>query len=472
MQSFRTPAFTAGNQVDALIDGEAYMAHLSDRLTAMKQGDYYHFTAWRVTPTQRLNPAGRNPVDYLDQVRALIPAGVAVRAMLWHVPFSFLNATGVASGHARENIDFVRAILEAGGQAILDGRVPHVLSCHHQKTAVLSSCGTQWAYVGGVDIAPDRWDTPTHNNPSPPRSHKLFEAWHDVHCAVRGAAVAQVWENFRQRWNDTTTPHSSPGVPGGATPLPIMDPPPVVDSPGTHNVQVLRTLPCRGVHSFLRAGEQTIRMAYERAIDLAEHYIYIEDQYAWPCTLVGPLNEAARRGVKVIFVLAHRYDTPLLQPNHNYLRHNGFLDRIRSGATDNVLAFHLQRPRNGDDIYVHAKVMIVDDCYAAIGSANIGHRSHTSDSELQIAVVDSDQVPGQMNGVPVTVCRFAKELRLSLWREHLALEPLDDPIAALASWPSTEKRTQVHHAVEHLSPPSYQRWGGLIRHAMNLRIRC
>src|SRR5207245_2814311 len=53
----------------------------------------------------------------------------------------------------------------------------------------------------------------------------------------------------------------------------------------THNLQVLRTLAC-GVYSFAERGEQTVRLAYERAIERGEHFVYIEDQFLWPCSLV------------------------------------------------------------------------------------------------------------------------------------------------------------------------------------------
>jgi hypothetical protein len=74
--------------------------------------------------------------------------------------------------------------------------------------------------------------------------------------------------------------------------------------------------------------------------------------------------------------------------------------------------------------------MIVDDIYAVIGSSNIGRRSMTYDSELDVAVVDADVVDG--------VCRFARDLRRSLWGEHLNLPPGDrriaDPISGVAEW--------------------------------------
>ena len=72
-----------------------------------------------------------------------------------------------------------------------------------------------------------------------------------------------------------------------------------------------------------------------------------------------------------------------------------------------------------EQIYVHSKVMIVDDMYAIIGSANINDRSLLGgrDSELAVLIVDNDvrkeDVRG--NGKKLPVRRFAQRLRQALW---------------------------------------------------------
>ena len=355
-------------------------------------------------------------------------------------------------------MDFVRDVNAVGGTAVLDNRTVFT-SSHHQKTAALSSDGEDWAYVGGIDIAPDRWDTQDHDQPAG-RTRENFDGWHDVHSAIRGPAVAQVWQNFTDRWNDPTPANSVPAMPGPTVPPPIMDPPPGPSSVSTHHVQVVRTLAC-GPYSFLPGGEQSVRMLYEQALDRAEHYVYLEDQYFWPCVgdltggLGAKLHDATVRGVKVILVLAHRNDLGLTAPYHNKMQQD-MLDLLRQDRPDNVFAYNLQTDQ-GTDIYVHSKLMIVDDCLAVIGSPNVNRRGQTSDSELAVAVVDADVVDSTMDGVPVSVCRFAKDLRIALWTEHLGLgDPslVDDPIAGLASWPDQATSTpgapnKVHHAVVH-----------------------
>lgn len=55
------------------------------------------------------------------------------------------------------------------------------------------------------------------------------------------------------------------------------------------------------------------------------------------------------------------------------------------------------------EVYIHAKLMIIDDAFLTIGSANINTRSMETDSELNIAV---------------DCCEEAREAREKLWKSH------------------------------------------------------
>lgn len=74
-----------------------------------------------------------------------------------------------------------------------------------------------------------------------------------------------------------------------------------------------------------------------------------------------------------------------------------------------------------EQIYVHSKLMIVDDMYALLGSANINDRSLLGerDSEIAVLIMDGDSSRADINGKgsqrPVRA--FAHELRKSVWRK-------------------------------------------------------
>jgi phospholipase D1/2 len=90
-----------------------------------------------------------------------------------------------------------------------------------------------------------------------------------------------------------------------------------------------------------------------------------------------------------------------------------------------------------EELYIHAKLCIVDDKYVICGSSNINDRSQLGfhDSELSIVLQDRDEVDIEMDGKPYKAARLAHELRSNLWREHLgllppqALDAKDDPNA-------------------------------------------
>ncbi|OJT05426.1 Phospholipase D1 [Trametes pubescens] len=79
-------------------------------------------------------------------------------------------------------------------------------------------------------------------------------------------------------------------------------------------------------------------------------------------------------------------------------------------------------------LYIHSKVMIVDDRRVIMGSANLNDRSQKGDGDSEIALVveDEDMIDSTMNGEPYQVGRFAASLRRKLYREHLGLIPPQD----------------------------------------------
>jgi phospholipase D1/2 len=72
-------------------------------------------------------------------------------------------------------------------------------------------------------------------------------------------------------------------------------------------------------------------------------------------------------------------------------------------------------------VYVHSKLVIVDDNRVLIGSANINDRSLVGDRDTEISVLfeDTEFLRGMMNGQQTQVGKFASGLRKRLFREHL-----------------------------------------------------
>ena len=69
-------------------------------------------------------------------------------------------------------------------------------------------------------------------------------------------------------------------------------------------------------------------------------------------------------------------------------------------------------------IYVHSKLMIVDDKYVICGSANINDRSllGSRDSEVAAVVKDEEFVNSTLNGVKTQVGKYAFSLRQKIFK--------------------------------------------------------
>ncbi|MER7575061.1 phospholipase D-like domain-containing protein [Streptomyces sp. NPDC126514] len=443
MGPFRSPAFTLDNRVLFFVDGEAYYSALADRLDALAAGDRVLFTGWRFSPEQMLRPAFAGSPGILDRLLKLRADGVVVRALLYGSAFSTLpvRRPRVPTLPSKDNFDFRTGLVDAGAEAILDARVSADFGSHHQKCAVVQGTAEgPSAFVGGIDVCLDRWDNAAHVDPPVRQREPDFlgrislPGWHDVQCGVFGPAVGQVWQSLVQRWNDPTRPSRIDAAPA---PIPQSEAPSPLPPSGTQAVQVLRTLTCKGVYSFLPGGEFTVLAAYRKALRRARHFIYVEDQYLWPSPVVDDLRDAAARGVQVVLVTARDFDAPGLKDVHKALRAES-LQRIASLAPANVHCFHLEQAATSQQIYVHAKLMIVDDQYVAAGSANLNFRSHTTDSELHLGVFDTELTEGTVGGAPHQVGVSVRDLRTQIWGEHLNEDPAlhEDALAGLARMPT------------------------------------
>ena len=283
------------------------------------------------------------------------------------------------------------------------------------------------AFVGGIDLCHSRRDDLAHaGDPQPQQMAAVYgphPPWHDVQAMIRGPAVGDIETVFRERWEDpaplTRNPlHRLRDLLGGdqrrARPLPpqLPDPP----ACGPHAVQLLRTYPGRRHgYDFAPAGERSIARGYQKVLPRARALVYIEDQYLWSAQVVGALATGLRANpdLQVIVVIPRfpdqggRLSMPL-----NLVGRADALGLLRRAGGDRVAAYGLENSA-GTPVYVHAKVCLVDDAWAVVGSANINRRSWTYDSELSCAILTAAG-----SGAP-----FARQLREMLAAEHLGQPP-------------------------------------------------
>lgn len=115
----------------------------------------------------------------------------------------------------------------------------------------------------------------------------------------------------------------------------------------------------------------------------------------------------------------------------NLRTHGVVVQYARDKDTNEIdMTYEIGRYVVTEQIYVHSKLLIVDDAVAIIGSANTNDRSLTGngDSEIAAVVVDTEdvQVLDLGNGSKIPTRKFARELRQTLWRKHLGLDIPED----------------------------------------------
>ena len=214
-------------------------------------------------------------------------------------------------------------------------------------------------------------------------------------------------------------------------------------------------------YPFAPRGERSIAAAYRRAIPLARRLIYLEDQYFWSTAAAELIAEALRANpdLHVVAVVPRYPDNEgrLAVPGE-MARHRA-VDLCRRAGGERMHVFDVENV-GGVPVYVHAKVVIVDDVWAMIGSDNLNRRSWTHDSELSIAVLDDERdarepldPAGQGDGAR----RFARDLRIALMREHLQRETdeisdLVDTTTSVAELDAAASALDAWHAAGERGP--------------------
>ncbi len=461
-------AWTAGNEVTALIHGGEYFARLLEQLGEIRRGDMVLLADWRGDGDERL--AEYAGTELATVLKAIVRRGGDVRGLVWR------SHADSPKFNEHEHIELARELNEVGGEILLDERVRRA-GCHHQKLVVLRHLGHETrdvAFVGGIDLCHGRRDDETHRGDPQPipldARYGRRPAWHDVQIQVRGPAVGDLELTFRERWQDPTPlDHRTPLAsrvkrmarePRRAKPLPPMPLDP--GALGPHSVQVLRTYPRkRPPYPFAPNGERSIARAYAKALRRARALVYVEDQYLWSDEVASLLATSLRRApdLRLIAVVPRHPDQDgMLTGPPNRIGRMRALDRVYEAGGDRVAVFDLDND-HARPIYVHAKVFIVDDVWAVVGSDNLNRRSWTHDSELSCAVVDSrrdERAPADPGGLGDGARSFARELRLRLWREHLGPSvpeaSLLDPRTGFDAWLDAARRLDAWHDGHRMGP--------------------
>jgi phosphatidylserine/phosphatidylglycerophosphate/cardiolipin synthase-like enzyme len=412
--SARVPAWCDGNRVEPLVHGATYFDRLVTEVEALRPGDHVFFTDWRGDPDEMLRDGGPTIAELFS---AAAQRGVVVKGLVWRSHLDRFQYSEEENQHLGE------AIERAGGEVLLDQRVRFGGS-HHQKLVVLRHPGEperDVAFAGGIDLCHSRRDDASHQgDPQAVQMSKRYgdrPPWHDVQLQLRGPVVGALDLTFRERWNDPSPLDTLSPIAWIAdkmrgadlTPGTLPEQPPDPPECGPHAVQVLRTYPdAHFEYDFAPRGERSVAHGYSKAVGRARRLIYLEDQYLWSKRVAQLFARALQDNpdLHLIAVVPRFPDVDgRLELPPNMIGRRQAIDACKEAGPQRVHVFDVEN-HEGTPVYVHAKVCVVDDVWACVGSDNFNRRSWTHDSELSCAVLDDTG-------------EFARDLRLRLMREHM-----------------------------------------------------
>ncbi|HYC53556.1 MAG TPA: phosphatidylserine/phosphatidylglycerophosphate/cardiolipin synthase family protein [Candidatus Binatia bacterium] len=410
-----------GNKVRPLVDGLPAFRAICEAVSAARRSVWV--TVAFLDEDFAL-PDGRGSL--FDVLERAARQGLDVRVLFWSEPE--IEQLIVGSAHFPASEAAYRLMAE---------RAPHVLArwdrvegyCHHQKSWMIDAgADTEVVFVGGINLDVCSLVSPGH----PGGEATSGASIHDAYVELRGPSATDVHHNFVQRWNEASereTQHGCFPVLELAGDLPF--PTSTVGERGGSLVQVARTIqsdlyrvgtPVPGGSPFaIGEGEFSIVEQYLAAVDAAERTIYLENQILLCPFLLERMEAALQRGVDVT-VLVPALAMPEICRVRTHPRVKPVFDMLDAFADyENFLLAGLGSNRAGggyDDIYVHAKLALIDDEWTTIGSANAMFRSFRGDTEMNVTFWDQ---------------AATRELRRELFAEHLG-EPINgiDDRAALA----------------------------------------
>ncbi|CAD8108230.1 unnamed protein product [Paramecium sonneborni] len=253
---------------------------------------------------------------------------------------------------------------------------------------------------------------------------------------------------------------------------------------GECQTQIVRSASNWSIGSSSSNSECSIHVAYTQLISEAQNFIYIENQFFISATdnnsipensvalaIIKRIKQAALKKQKfkvIVFIpllpgfageIDKNSQVMKVQLHWEYMTicrgKNSILDALKND--DNIpdprqyIEFYSLRTHSKildvpktEQIYIHSKLLIIDDEYALIGSANINDRSLKGDRDSEIAIVIYDNKKKQsiMGGETVRSSVFVQELRTSLYMEHFGLK-YDEVIDPLSQQLQEQIRTNT-----------------------------
>jgi phospholipase D1/2 len=288
---------------------------------------------------------------------------------------------------------------------------------HHQKFVVVDGVV---AFVGGLDLCSSRWDDREHRPDHPHRINSdknPYSPFHDVQSYHMGPLAEKLAQMFKMRWKkvcgaELNLPRVSPRRMKFHSTIPI----------AANQVAISRTQARTNGDG---QESREIRQLFSDAIEAAESLIYIENQYfssaAIYKALVARMKAPGRSRLEIVMTLARDADAFLEQVSIGILQEK-VIRSLKDIASETGHRLGVYYPasvgKDGEEVptYIHSKLLLIDDHFLSVGSANFNNRSMGLDTEINVswhgASTDRDLV------------RSIRRARVSLLAEHTGVKSL------------------------------------------------
>ena len=363
------PPVVNGNRVTTLLNGDGAFPAMLDAIRSARQSVTFEgYIFWDGKVAQQFADA------FSERARAGIPV---------HLVLDWLGSKKMDDEHVKQ--------MRQAGVEIVRYRplrwynLDQVNKRTHRKILVVDG---KVGFVGGIGIA-----DPYSGNAQD------MDHWRDSQFRFEGPVVTQLQSDFLDNWIKT----------GGV----LLDGPayfPTLDSMGPQMAQAFHSSPGDGVES--------LRLIFHLAISSARERILIANPYFVPNSLaVRMLVEARRRGVDVEIIVPG----PILDA--------GVVRRASRAKWGPLLEAGVKIYEYQPTFY-HTKVIVVDDCWVSVGSANFDNRSFRLNDEANVNVFDRGFAREQARIFAEDRTR-SKPVTLEEWRRRPITERLEELVGRM-----------------------------------------
>jgi cardiolipin synthase len=362
---------TNDNEVDYYNEGSRIFPDMLDEIKAAKKFVHMEFYMIRNDAVAK---------DFREALVQKAKEGVEIKVLM------------DAAGCHKLPRGFFKELTKAGGRTALffPSHIPLSLTINNRNHRKLFIADGDTAFIGGINIGVEY------------RGEGPLGYWRDDMVRIRGSGAISVEKRFVLDWNFAAKDQ-----------LKLEDYVPTRPGRGKAGLQVVSGGPDK--------VSRPIEEQYVKMITTAKEYVYIQTPYFVPSEAVtAALVAAAKSGVDVRIMMPSKPDHPFVHWASLFCAGDLLRSKVRI----------FQFSKEG---FIHAKVLVMDDSVASIGSANFDNRSLGLNFESNAVVYDKESAKKVKAAYIADIERWCTELIQEDYLKRSSLVKLKEDISRLYS---------------------------------------